>query len=239
MSPERQHVLETVANALLAARRVDRALRVVIDGRSAAGKTTFADELARTLRNFGAVTLRASIDEFHPAGYSKESRGWSPEEYISRGFDYQAFRELFLDPLGPQGNGIARLRFHQAASDRPYPAEWVTASPQTVAIADAGFAFVPALEGSWDVSIWLHISFETMVTRAMERDVAWVGNADVVHQRYVSHWIPTHQLYEERYSGEQRADWLIDNEDFERPAILKSSAEAAEPIAPIEVSNPP
>jgi putative protein kinase ArgK-like GTPase of G3E family len=43
---------------------VGHPLRVGIDGRSAAGKTTFADELAAALRGRGREVLRASLDDF-------------------------------------------------------------------------------------------------------------------------------------------------------------------------------
>lgn len=44
---------------------LDHPTRVAVDGRSAAGKTTLADELAKAVRNLTRDVLRASIDDFH------------------------------------------------------------------------------------------------------------------------------------------------------------------------------
>ena len=44
-----------------------RRLRIAIDGRTGAGKTSFGHELAAALRKLGRATLRASLDDFkHP-----------------------------------------------------------------------------------------------------------------------------------------------------------------------------
>ena len=51
-------------------------LRVGIDGRSAAGKTTFAYQLAEVAGRRGWSVVRASIDDFHPPG--QKSRGYTP-----------------------------------------------------------------------------------------------------------------------------------------------------------------
>jgi hypothetical protein len=44
---------------------VRHSLRVAIDGLIAAGKTTFADELAKEVRARGRACLRVSMDGFH------------------------------------------------------------------------------------------------------------------------------------------------------------------------------
>ena len=53
-----------------------RRLRIVIDGRTGAGKTSFGHELAAALRELGRSTLRASLDDFkHPWRDARE-RGY-------------------------------------------------------------------------------------------------------------------------------------------------------------------
>jgi uridine kinase len=68
-------------------------LRVRIDGRSAAGKTTFADEHSVRIERAGRRVLRASIDDFHRQGHRDRSRQriWTPQSYYDEGFDYEAF----------------------------------------------------------------------------------------------------------------------------------------------------
>ena len=40
-------------------------VRVAVDGRTASGKTTFADDLANVLRSVGRDVIRTSVDGFH------------------------------------------------------------------------------------------------------------------------------------------------------------------------------
>jgi uridine kinase len=64
-SSSRADLVTRVAADILV--RADRRIRVAIDGRTAAGKTSFAQELAAAVRAFDRPTLRASLDDFtHP-----------------------------------------------------------------------------------------------------------------------------------------------------------------------------
>jgi uridine kinase len=71
-----------------------------------------------------------------------------------------------------------------AFNDRSYPERWIDAEPDCIAIVDGAFLLRPELENCWDVLVWLDIDFETMVERARERDMAWVGSEDAVVERY-------------------------------------------------------
>ena len=89
----RARLLDQTAGWVLATCR-PHPLRVAVDGIDAAGKTTFADELAEVIGQFGRPVVRASIDDFHrprteryqhgkdsPQGYYLDSlitRSWYP-----------------------------------------------------------------------------------------------------------------------------------------------------------------
>ena len=198
-------------------------LRVGIDGRSAAGKTTLADELADTLRANGREVARASIDDFHRPGHKFRSmRGeWTPESYYECGYDYAAFKEYVLTPLGPGGSRRVRTRLFDAYADCWYPEEWTDVSPNTIAIVDGAFLLRAELESCWEYVISLDIDFETMVQRACNRDVAWVGSVEEVEQRYRERWMPTHLAYETATGAPGRADAVIDNRDISAPLLIR------------------
>ncbi len=63
VSPTRTTLLERVADDVAQIARDRRAL-VAVDGASGTGKSTFADELARTLKATEMTVVRASIDSF-------------------------------------------------------------------------------------------------------------------------------------------------------------------------------
>lgn len=88
-SPHRADVLAAVAATV--ARLGRRRVRVAVDGLTAAGKTTFADELAATLAEQGRVVLRASLDDFkRPWREAHLYDRTSGEGYYRNAFDLEA-----------------------------------------------------------------------------------------------------------------------------------------------------
>ncbi len=199
--------------------------RVAIDGRSAAGKTTLADELAQAVRASGRNVVRASIDDFHYPGHRDRGRhlAWTPQSYYDEAYDYQAFQEVLLDPLGPDGSRRCRTALFDSLRDRPFPEAWISVSDRAVVVIDSIFLLRPEFAGQWDFIVWLEIDMETMVQRACGRDVAWVGSVAEVEDRYGQHWIPTHELYERLASPCARAHVVIDNRCCAAPKALRFS----------------
>src|SRR5438270_6622337 len=90
-------------------------LRVAIDGRPAAGKTTLADELAVVLRARGREVIRATIEGFLVPRSQRYRRGIdSAEGCYHDSFDFDGLHRVLLDPLGPTGD----RRFWRAVYDR-------------------------------------------------------------------------------------------------------------------------
>jgi uridine kinase len=217
---ERSAMLDRLARAATQIRHGKPTL-VGIDGRSAAGKTTLADELAERVAALGRPVLRSSIDDFHPPGhkYRSAERRYTPASYYAEGFDYAAFRRCVLEPLRPGGSRRCRLTLWDSFHDTPFPEQWTEAPSDVVAVIDGAFILRPDLRPLWDFTIWVQVDWETMVARAANRDVAWVGSADLVIERYRSFWIPTHTLYEAEVEPAQLADALVNNEDPQHPVL--------------------
>lgn len=114
MTPERSTVLDKLAELILAVER-PHPVRVAIDGVSAAGKTTLADELTLRIETAGRPVIRASIDDFHNPRSVRYARGpLSPEGYYFDTNHHDAFRQNLLLPLGPGGT----LRYPRSSSIR-------------------------------------------------------------------------------------------------------------------------
>lgn len=219
---DRASMIATLADVATSL-RVAHPTRMAIDGRSAAGKTTLADELANAIRAQKRPVLRASIGDFHRPGHKARSQsgGWTPQSYFEEGYDYEAFQDLLLHPLGPDGSRRCRTALFDAYHDVFWPERWQTVSDRTEAIIEGVFLLRPELAGHWDYIVWLDIDMETMVERARHRDVAWVGSAEVVEERYRSHWIPTHELYERLITPREQAHAVIDNRRPQEPTVLR------------------
>jgi uridine kinase len=112
-------------------------VRVAIDGRTASGKTTIADELAHELNRIGRATIRTSIDGFHRPKRDRYARGrHSPEGYYFDARDLDAIRRLLLEPLGPGGTLTYRTASFDLETDLPIIAPTHRAGQRDILIVD-------------------------------------------------------------------------------------------------------
>ena len=199
--------------------------RVGVDGPSAAGKTTLADEIASALRERGRHVVRASIDGFHNPPEVRRRRGLlDPQGYLDDSFDLAAVARELLDPLGPGGDLSYRPAVHDLASDSARVEEHDRAAADAVLIFDGVLVLRDELAGHWDFSIYVAVSWDTVVSRGIERDLRpGVDRTDLV-ARYRSRYVPGQQLYVERYAPVSRADVTVMNDDPAR-AVLVERAE--------------
>jgi uridine kinase len=109
---------------VIEAMRLSHPTRVAIDGRTASGKTTLADEIADALRRRGRSVIRTSIDGFHRPQADRYARGRnSPEGYYFDARDLAAIVNLLLNPLGPDGDLCYRTQIFDLETDAPVQEE--------------------------------------------------------------------------------------------------------------------
>lgn len=226
MSPARELALQTLAHAILA-KRVGHPLRVAVDGLSAAGKTTLANELDPLIVDRGHPVLRATIDDFHVRGHKLRSKNeeYTAETYYRESYDYGAVRKLLLQPLGPGGNRRVRTGIWDSYNDVPLDSVTVKVDERAIVLVDAAFALHPLLSDQWDVVVWIDVDQDTALRRACERDIAWAGSAEVVESRYLRRTFPAHDLYISETHAPDVADIVIDNRIPERPRIVRVDCE--------------
>src|SRR5688572_24228791 len=97
-SSTRTDVLDTLSRRVVAIG--SQRLRVVGDGYTASGKTSFGHELAAAIRKRGRSTLRASLDDFKkPWSDAREKRydRLSGEGYYRNAPDFDRARTLLLE----------------------------------------------------------------------------------------------------------------------------------------------
>lgn len=216
---DRAEVLGKLAEVVLGVER-GHPVRVGVDGCSAAGKTTLADELAAAVR--GREVVRAGLDYFKQAPELRTAYPIdSPESYYFEMYDYDAIRERLLVPLGPGGDRryTAGLRDSSASAELDLPVRMAAAD--AVLIADGAFLQRPELYDYWDLRIYVHVSFETVLRRGIERDQAWMPSAAAAEHRYRTRYIPGEQLYVDQVRPAERADLVVDNENPSNPTITR------------------
>ena len=69
--------------------------------------------------------------------------------------------------------------------------------------------------------MYLRVSEEESLRRALERDVGLFGSMKEVERRYRARYLPGQALYRGDTDPERRADVLVDNEDVAVPIVLR------------------
>ena len=193
-------------------------IRVGIDGVDASGKTRLADELVEPLEARGRPVIRASIDGFHNPRKMRYRNGrFSPSGYFNDSFNWQAVRELLLQPLGPEGSLVYCPAIFEHCSDSPIHSPLGVAKPNDILLFDGIFIQRPELRGSLDFIIFLDVDFQVNVARMAVRDGVNPDQDDPLVQRYVG----GQQLYFETCQPQQQADVVIDNNDWSNPILVR------------------
>lgn len=196
-------------------------LRVAIDGRTAAGKTTLSDELAALINRRGQPVIRASIDGFHRPKVERYARGrYSAEGYYYDARDHSAIMRLLLAPLGPHGSRLYRITSFDLEKDQPVVQDPLCAPDNAVLIVDGTFLQRPELRDGWDLTIFVKTSAEIAERRAVGRDAAQSGGPDAARKLYVERYRAAFELYDDLCAPEDIADVVFTNDDFEQPAVL-------------------
>lgn len=203
---------------------------VAIDGASGSGKSTFADELAATLEISGEEVIRASIDSFHRPRRERYRLGAdSPEGYYRESHDIEGLVHQLLRPFA-SGDGRYRVALFDEPSDRPIndPAESVP--ERAILIFDGLFLHRPELCDYWDFGVfltadnrreqaWEQYLWSDLPLAQNERDLEIATRiAKARRHRYVD----GQALYESEAKPRDRANVVIDNNDFYRPRVIRT-----------------
>jgi len=152
VTADRTAVLDAIADRVDAVDH-DRVL-VGIDGRSGSGKSTFADELARSLRRRGRAVVRSTTDLFHRPRSERFRLGTtSPEGYYRDSHQLDTIVEDLLAPFRSGAEEVLVGAFDEP-HDRPAPVTEVVAD-RAVLVFDGLFLHRPELADRWDLSVLL------------------------------------------------------------------------------------
>jgi uridine kinase len=190
-------------------------VRVAIDGRSAAGKTTLANALAAAVRAVsGRTVIRAELDGFMKMVVDRNAYPYdSPESYYLDAWDYPAIRAHLLIPLGTEGD----RRYRTGPLDPP-----AVAPDDAILLADGVFLQRPELDRFWDLRIYLDIGLDESLRRGVDRDQHWMGGAAEAERRYRTKYLPGEQRYLAEVRPRERAQIVVDTTDPARPRIISA-----------------
>jgi uridine kinase len=226
-SRELAAVVERLAERIVALPR-PHPMRVAIDGRSAAGKTTLADALAASIQRRGQTVIRASVDDFQRPRAERYRRGrLSPEGYYLDGFDYPALRRALLLPLGPGGDRRYRAAVFDSLNDTALAGPVREAVPDAILLVDGVFLFRPEIDDCWDFRIFVDADPTVAYQRGVKRDQGWMGSRAAAQERYQRRYLPGEQLYLDAVRPQQKANVVLDNTDLAAPRLRWNSPAAS------------
>jgi uridine kinase len=212
----RQKLLQALAVRILALPSA-HVVRIGVDGVDGAGKTTFADELAKALEPSGRPVIRASVDTFHhPRAVRYRAGRDSPEGFFRDSYDYALLRRVLLEPLGPGGSG----RYRRAAFD--HRADLVVSSPEehappkAILVFDGIFLHRPELREYWDLSVFLDVAFDVSIPRGAQRGEGSPNPQAPQNRRYVE----GQKLYLRECQPWHHATLVINNDDLAAPHVV-------------------
>lgn len=186
-------------------------VRVAIDGRTASGKTTFADGLATVIEGSGRQVIRASIDGFHRPRAARHRQGrLSSDGYYEDARDLPAMSNLLLHPLGPGGGRSYATAAFDLEGDKPLKPVFRIATEDAVLIVDGTFLQRPELRPAWDFVVFLNVSEEEARRRGIGRDAPALGGRDATAELYYRRYGPAFARYEAECRPMEKADVVID-----------------------------
>ncbi len=190
---------------------------VAIDGVDGAGKTMFADALARWLeKQGGLVVVRTGIDHFHNPRAVRYVRGRdSPEGFYRDSFDLEALRTGLLYPA--RIGMPFKTAVFDVATDRKVATNPIMVPLPAVLIFDGLFLHRRELRDEWDLTIFLDVPFEVSFARMARRDGSDPDPAAPSNRRYHE----GQQLYFKEARPQKQADLLIDYTDVDEPKVVR------------------
>ena len=215
----RSQTVAQLATALIK-REIQHPLRVAVDGRTASGKTTLADELAREIERHDRTALRTSIDGFHRSKSERYRQGRnSAKGYYEDARNLADIRRLLLDPLGPTGNLTYRTASFDIERDIPVDQPPTIASPTDILIIDGTFLQRPELIDAWDYVVFVAVPEELAAERGARRDTNKLGGYAKALLMHQNRYQTAFALYAAECMPTSGANAIFDNRDFAKPVL--------------------
>lgn len=184
--------LETIAEKIKQFQpTLDRPVLIAVEGFGGAGKTTFANNLAKHLKHAYVV----SMDDFIIKDRIEEA-SWD-----NGVFDRRRLEAQILKPLR-EGR---EARYQKLIWDSETLSDPVTVPHVRYVIIEGITSYHSDIAHYYDIKIWIHAPIEVAAERGKSRDA---GNENEAKWGI---WANNDRIYQEKYHPEKQADFIYDN----------------------------
>ncbi len=194
-----------------------------VDGIDAAGKTFFAKTLQEQLiSQTNKNIILTSVDYFHyPEKHRYQKGKNSPECFYFDSYNYPVLQEKLLESFH-RGKGKYITQSFDCDSNVKIEQEEKEVLQNSILIFEGIFLHRPELIHYWDFSIFLDITFETALQRNISRSIAQGNNNSIpqIKKKYIARYMPGQELYFKLSKPKEKANIIIDNNDFLNPIFI-------------------
>ena len=202
---------------------------IAFDGVDTSGKTVMANNVYRILKNNNKNAVRISIDKFHNPKEIRLQKGeLSPEGYFYDSFNLNKIFEYIINPIKNNGEYIIKGIYDYKVEKEVTP-EKIKIENDLIILFDGIFMNRDELYNVWDISIFLDINFKTVLKRAVIRDIEYFKTIENLNEKYKKRYIPGEKIYLRLCKPKERATIVINNNDYNKPKIIKGLFEKAKP----------
>lgn len=185
-----------------------------INGVDTSGKTEFSNSLQKYLEKRGYHTQLVHVDDFHQPR-SVRIKDSSAEGYIANAFNLIKLSELIAEMKSKPTD--KQINLLDLDTDTYINKKHYTSNNKTVVIVEGVLLYRPPIDGLFDYKVFLDISFEEVLRRAVVRDVPKYGEKFL--QKYIERYIPAQKIYLKQFSPKDNCHLIIDNNNFNKPII--------------------
>ncbi len=205
-------IFERVIGEIKRRKRPDKAYVIGVNGIDGSGKTHFADSLESYLVSKGYKTQAIHLDDFHNPKAIRYAGADQADNYFNKSFNINLIIEKLLSPIKKSPVSL-KLKTLNWETDKYENEREYRIDTDTIVIFEGVFLFRKELASYLDYKVYLDIPFEESKKRAVIRDPA------AIIDKYDVKYLPAQVKYLKQYPPAKVADVIIDNSNWEYPAL--------------------
>ena len=208
-----------ITEQLIDKKNTSNPLVVGVNGVDTSGKTTLTKELGKYLCKSGFKVQIVHLDDFHNTICVRNKESDPVISYFNNAFDLKFLEKEILEPISLEGSIDKELELLDLQRDQYCNKKRYVVDKDTIVLVDGVLLYREPIDKYFDFRIYIDISFDEVIKRALKRDSGIFGNS--VTEKYIKKYIPVQKLYIGKYAPKEKSNIVIDNEDYMKPRILK------------------
>ncbi|MBI3073323.1 MAG: hypothetical protein HYY84_14510 [Deltaproteobacteria bacterium] len=193
---------------------------IAVDGIDGSGKTVFANRLASSFVEAGFAAVHISVDDFRRAVDFARPDKSEIDIYADEYFDFAELNACLQS--FQRGDPTLAVPVFDSRVERRIGTRSIDSGNALVLIVEGVFVLrVPLVATAF--CVYLASSLESARARILERDTK-KGRSDCeVNRRIDARYFPSQERYQSAYRPRDRADLVIENDNFALPLITRAT----------------